>query len=208
NLEGCALYNQYGTSEIHVVSSCRLPAAPAGWPDIAPVGRPVANTRIYLLDARMETLPVGVLGELYAGGACLARGYLGAPAQTAAKFVPDPFAARRGEPGARLYRTGDLARQLPDGRVEWFGRIDNQVRIRGFRVELGEVETVVKQHLGVRNAAVICRPGPGGGPRLIAYVVPHEGDAVPDDLRAFLKAKLPEQMVPAVYVPMASLPLN
>jgi amino acid adenylation domain-containing protein len=208
NLGECSLTNQYGTSEIHVVSSFRLPEGADGWPDIVPVGRPVANSQIYLLDPEMRLLPVGVLGELYAGGACLARGYLGAPAQTAAKFVPDPFAAQRGEPGARLYRTGDLARQLPDGRVEWYGRIDNQVRIRGFRVELGEVETAVKQHLQVRNAAVLCRPGPGGAPRLIAYVVPHEGDAVPDDLRAFLKAKLPEHMVPALVVPMANLPLN
>jgi amino acid adenylation domain-containing protein len=205
---GCTLHNQYGTSEIHVVSSFRLPGAPASWPDISPVGRPVANTQIYLLDAQMRPLPIGVLGEIYAGGVCLARGYLGVPAQTAAKFVPDPFAARRGEAGARLYRTGDLARQLPDGRIEWFGRIDNQVRIRGFRVELGEVETAVKQHLAVRNAAVLCRPGPGGNPRLIAYIVPHEGDAVPEDLRAFLKAKLPDQMVPTVFVAMRNLPLN
>ncbi|HEV7519120.1 MAG TPA: phosphopantetheine-binding protein, partial [Thermoanaerobaculia bacterium] len=190
------------------VSSFRLPEGPASWPDISPVGRPVANTEIYLLDAQMQPLPIGVAGELYAGGACLARGYLGSPAQTAAKFVPDPFAAQRGEPGARLYRTGDLARQLPNGRIEWFGRIDSQVRIRGFRVELGEVETAVKQHLEVRNAAVLCRPGPGGNPRLIAYVVPHQGAAVPDDLRAFLRAKLPEHMVPAVFVPMPALPLN
>ncbi|HYG61863.1 MAG TPA: phosphopantetheine-binding protein, partial [Thermoanaerobaculia bacterium] len=204
----CSLTNQYGTSEIHVVTSFRLPEGADGWPEIAPVGRPVANSQVYLLDPGMQPLSVGVLGELYAGGACLARGYLGAPVQTAAKFVPDPFAARRGEAGARLYRTGDLARQLPDGRVEWFGRIDNQVRIRGFRVELGEVETAVKQHLEVRNAAVLSLPGPGGNPRLVAYVVPREGTEVPDDLRPFLKAKLPEHMVPAVFVPMAALPLN
>ncbi|HTQ80708.1 MAG TPA: amino acid adenylation domain-containing protein, partial [Thermoanaerobaculia bacterium] len=209
NLAGCTLHNQYGTSEIHVVSSFRLPVTgPESWPDISPVGRPIANSEIYLLDARMEPLPAGVAGELYAGGVCLARGYLNSPVQTAAKFVPDPFAARRGEAGARLYRTGDLARFLPDGRVEWFGRIDSQVRIRGFRVELGEVETATKKHLEVRNAAVVARPGPGGNPRLVAYVVPHEGEEVPESLRGFLKAKLPEHMVPAVFVPMKSLPLN
>jgi amino acid adenylation domain-containing protein len=207
-LGSCTLTNQYGTSEIHVVTSFLLPGVPVGWPDIAPVGRPVANSEIYLLDRDMQPLGIGVLGELYAGGACLARGYLGAPAQTAAKFVPDPFSSRRGIAGARLYRTGDLARQLPDGRLEWFGRADNQVRIRGFRVELGEVETILKQHLGVRNAAVLARPGPGGEPRLVAYVVPAAGEEIPGDLRPFLKAKLPEHMVPAVYLAMSALPLN
>ncbi|HET7177800.1 MAG TPA: amino acid adenylation domain-containing protein, partial [Solirubrobacterales bacterium] len=206
-LKGCSLYNQYGASEIHVVSHFRLPETPAGWPDISPVGRPIANNRVYVLDRHLQPVASGVMGEVYAGGACLARGYLGAPERTAQKLVPDPFAARQGEAGARLYRTGDLARFLPDGRIEWFGRADSQVKIRGFRVELGEVETAVKQHPLVRNAAVLARPG-AGTPRLVAYVVPHPGQAMPADLRAFLKGKLPEQAVPVAFVEMAALPLN
>jgi acyl carrier protein len=188
-----------------VVSSFTLAGSPEWWPDISPVGRPVANTWIYLLDARLEPVAIGVSGELYAGGACLPRGYLGSPAQTAQKLVPDPWSGR---PGERLYRTGDLARYLADGRIEYFGRIDSQVKIRGFRVELGEVETVVKQHLEVRDAAVLAHPGPGGAPRLVAYVVTRNGHELTAELRAFLKQKLPEHMVPAVFVPMRSLPLN
>jgi natural product biosynthesis luciferase-like monooxygenase protein/amino acid adenylation domain-containing protein/FkbM family methyltransferase len=203
-LPGCSLHNQYGASETHVITSFTLDRAPQAWPDIAPVGRPVANTRIYLVDTNLEPLPIGVRGELLAGGACLPRGYLNSPEATAQKLIPDPWS---GEPGARLYRTGDLARHLPDGRIEYFGRIDSQVKVRGYRVELGEVETVLKQHPAVRNAAVAAQAVAGGN-RLVAFVVWHGVPGAADGLRDFLKRKLPEHMVPAVFVPMAALPLN
>jgi acyl carrier protein len=171
-----------------------------------PIGRPISNTQIYLLDRYLKPVPVAVPGELYIGGEGLARGYLNRPEMTAEKFLPDPFSNER---GSRLYRTGDLARYLPDGRIEFLGRIDHQVKVRGFRIELGEIEAVLRQHPGVHEAVVVAREDNPGSKRLVAYVVPGEGsDFQISGLRSFLKEKLPDYMVPALFVLLKSLPLT
>ncbi len=209
-LPGCSLHNQYGASETHVVSAQSLFGDPGGWPAIPPVGRPIDNVRIHLLDGRLEPVPIGVRGELYAAGECVARGYLNDPVLSAEKMVPDPYGSAA---GARLYRTGDLARHLADGRIEYLGRIDGQVKVRGFRVELGEIETTLARYPGVRDAAVVAVAGGvgsvGGGKRLIAYVVPEsEGALRLEDLRVSLKRSLPDYMVPAAFITLPDLPLN
>jgi amino acid adenylation domain-containing protein/natural product biosynthesis luciferase-like monooxygenase protein/thioester reductase-like protein len=171
-----------------------------------PIGRPIANTQIYVLDAARAPVPVGVAGELYIGGVGLARGYLGRPDLTAAAFVPDPF---RGEPGARLYRTGDLARFLPDGNVEYLGRVDHQVKIRGVRVELAEVEAALLEHPAVREAVAAAQPDGHGGKRIAAYVTAR-GGAAPSAaaLRAHAAARLPDAMVPSAFAVLAAIPLT
>jgi amino acid adenylation domain-containing protein len=201
---GVSLDNDYGPSETHVITAHRLPEDPAAWPLLPPIGAPVDNVRLYVLDERMQPVPVGVPGELYAGGVALGRGYLGRPGLTAEKFVPDPL----GVPGARLYRTGDRVRWLPSGELEFMGRTDFQVKIRGFRVEPGEVEAVVGTHPGVREAAVAVR-GEGADRRLVAYVVPVDGYAVQaPELRAHVAAHVPDYMVPAAWVVLETLPLT
>jgi amino acid adenylation domain-containing protein len=158
-LDGCSLHNHYGTSETHVVSSHTLTGSASEWPDVPPAGRPIANARLYILGPGMQPVPVRVQGELYVGGAPLARCYIDDPAATAEKFVPDPFGP---EPGARLYRTGDLARFRVDGAIEYLGRADQQLKIRGYRVEPGEVESALRRHPDVRDAAVVAdEPVPG-----------------------------------------------
>ena len=204
-LPGCALVNLYGSSEV---------AADATWYEthpresspIVPIGRPIANMRAYVLDAHRELVPVGVPGELYLGGAGLAHGYLHRPTLTAERFVPYPFAAY---PGERLYKTGDAARYRPDGTLEFLGRLDNQVKIRGVRVELEEIEAVLGGHPAVREIAVAAREAAENDVRLIAYVVPHDG-AMPsaDALRRFATEKLPQEMIPAAFVPLETLPLT
>jgi amino acid adenylation domain-containing protein len=223
-LPGCAFHNHYGPSESHVVTAYTLPADPDAWVTHPPIGRPIANTRIYLLDEQRRPVPVGATGELYIGGVCLARCYLGQPELTASRFVAT------GELPAgetRLYRTGDLARYRPDGCLEYLGRIDHQVKIRGFRIELGEVETVLSQHPGVREVAVLAREDAPGEKRLVAYVVPDfaaatsgaaplhgeplHGEpvrALGADLRARLREKLPDYMIPSALVMLAALPLT
>jgi amino acid adenylation domain-containing protein len=202
---GLRLDNQYGPSETHVISAHRLPEDPSAWPLLPPIGAPVDNVRLYVLDERMNPAPVGVPGELYAAGGALARGYLGRPALTAEKFVPDPLARA---PGGRIYRTGDRARWLASGELEYIGRTDFQVKIRGFRVEPGEVEAVLGTHPAVREAAVAVR-GEGAARRLVAYVVPAEGAAADAPaLRAHVAAHLPEYMVPAAWVVLESMPLT
>ncbi|HVG31078.1 MAG TPA: amino acid adenylation domain-containing protein, partial [Pyrinomonadaceae bacterium] len=205
---GGALYNQYGPSETHVVTDYRLEGAPEDWRALPPIGRPIDNARVYLLDAAGQPVPLGATGEICIGGECLARGYLNRPALTAEKFIPDAFSPR---PGARLYRSGDLGRHLPDGRLECLGRVDHQVKIRGFRVELGEIEAVLAAHPAVEEAAVLAR-GEGTSQRLVAYVVPAsaEGLAAPTggELRDCLREKLPEYMIPSAFVMLGAMPLT
>ena len=170
-----------------------------------PIGRPLPNTQAYVLDRKLRPVPDGVAGELYLGGAGLARGYLGRPDLTAEAFVPDPLS---GEPGSRLYRTGDLGRRKPDGDLEFLGRVDHQVKIRGFRVEPGEIEAALARFPAVQQAAVAAREEVPGSPYLVAYAVPREGQPIdPAGLRAFLSGLLPSYMIPAVFVILAGLPV-
>ena len=172
-----------------------------------PIGRPIGNTRVYILDKGMELSPVGVVGEIYIGGMGLGRGYLNRSAQTAERFVPNPYAEEMGE---RMYRTGDLGRWRPDGSIEFVGRNDFQVKVRGFRIELGEIEARMREHAGVRDAVVVMREDTAGDKRLVAYYTCVSGEAEPGvgQLRVHLMAKLPEHMVPAVYVRLDKLPLT
>ncbi len=200
------LHNQYGPSETHVVTSRTLAGDPAAWPLLPDIGGPVASARCYVLDARLRPLPPGVPGELYLGGGCLARGYLDRPDATAERFVPDPYAA---EPGARMYRSGDRARWRGEGALEFLGRVDHQVKVRGFRVEPGEVEAALLGHERVREAAVVAREDAPGGKRLVAYVSPRDGAELPAaELRGWLRERLPEHMVPGAYVVLERLPLT
>src|SRR3954451_19207653 len=176
---------------------------------VVPIGHPVANTRIHLLGAAGEQVPVGVAGGLHMGGVQVCGGYLARPELTAEKFVPDPFA---GEPGSRLYRTGDLARYLPDGAIDFLGRLDHQVKVRGLRIELGEIESALASQPAVREAVVTARAAGSavGAVNLVAYVTPHPGMAVPslEELRQGLARSLPEYMLPSALVGLESLPLT
>jgi amino acid adenylation domain-containing protein len=203
-LEACgAVWNLYGPTETTI---CSTLAKVEPGPGPVPIGRPIGNTRAYVLDAPGQPAPVGVAGELYLGGLGLARGYHGNPALTAERFLVDPFS---NEPGARIYRTGDLAKYRPDGVIECLGRVDSQVKIRGYRVELGEVESALALHHGVREAAAVARQDASGENRLVGYLVPREIAAPPDaDLRAWLNDRLPDYMVPSVFVTLAALPLT
>ncbi|HEX8275250.1 MAG TPA: amino acid adenylation domain-containing protein [Longimicrobiaceae bacterium] len=202
---GLRLVNGYGPSETTVFAACW--PVPAGFDGATvPIGRPVGDRRVYLLDRRLEPVPVGVPGELYVGGPAVARGYLGRPGLTAAAFVPDPFG---GEPGARLYRSGDRARWRADGVLEFVGRTDFQVKVRGFRVEPGEVEAALLSHPAVREAVVLAREDAPGDRRLVGYVTARPG-ASPDpaELRAHLAGRLPAYMVPGALVVLDALPLT
>ncbi len=205
-LKDCTLYNHYGPSETHVVTSFTLPRDPETWPVFPLLGRPIANTEMYLLDSYLHSVPVGVPGELYIGGACLAHGYLNRPALTAARFIPHPFSS---EPGARLYKTGDLARYQKDGNIEFIGRNDFQVKIRGMRIELGEIEATLRQHETVNEAVVTLRQEPSGEKRLVAYVIANPGCTIEArQLRDYLRGQLPEYMLPAAFVAHTSFPLT
>ncbi|MBU6399474.1 MAG: LLM class flavin-dependent oxidoreductase [Verrucomicrobia bacterium] len=195
------IHNMYGPTETTVWSATEPLGDING---VVPIGRPIANTQIYLLDAHLQPVPVGVPGELYIGGAGVVRGYLNRPELTAEKFLLDPL---RPVAGARLYRTGDLARYRNDGSLQFLGRMDHQVKIRGHRVELAEIESVLGQHASVRQCAVVVREDTPGTQRLIAYVVPRPG-ALRDAkmLRAFLQASLPEYMLPGAFVFLDRLP--
>ncbi len=210
------LVNNYGPTESAVVAASGLiPARDQA--DRAPhIGRPIANTCVYILDSHLHPVPVGVPGELYIGSAGLARGYLNRPELTAESFIPNPFGS---EPTAcqlalagstdnsRLYKTGDLARYLPDGAIEFLGRVDHQVKVRGFRVELGEIETILSQHTDVREALVLAQDSPTGK-RIVAYVIPKNKHIANSELRRFLKEKLPEYMLPAAFVNLEAFPLT
>src|SRR5262245_13260353 len=200
---GRPFFNAYGPTEATVcatIAACRDGSQPP------PIGRPIANTQVYVLDRQGQVVPIGVPGEVYLGGEGLAQGYLHRPGLTGASFLPHPFSQA---PGQRLYRTGDLGRYRPDGTLEFLGRRDQQVKIRGFRIELGESEAVLAQHPGVRETVVLARDDPAGLPRLVGYVLPAP-DAVPtaEALHHFLAAHLPAYMLPTAFVWVAAWPLS
>jgi amino acid adenylation domain-containing protein len=208
-LPNAELQNTYGPTEASIdVTSwvCRREEEQ----QIVPLGHPVGNTELYVLDPYLKPVPVGVPGELCIGGTGLARGYLNRPALTAEKFIPNPFSS---QPGARLYRTGDLARYRTDGAVEFLGRLDQQVKIRGFRVEPGEIEAALGNHPSVREAVVVARAGVADGKRLVAYLVADRNGPVlngelQSELRRFLRERLPEYMIPSAFVQVDAWPLT
>jgi amino acid adenylation domain-containing protein/non-ribosomal peptide synthase protein (TIGR01720 family) len=200
------LLHVYGPTESTTFTSWYCVKNVSATATTIPIGRPLSNTQIYLLDQNLKPVPIGVPGELYIGGAGLARGYLNRPELTTEKFIPNPFSD---DPHARLYKTGDLARYLPDGNIEYLERIDQQVKIRGFRIELGEVEAIVCQHANVLSAVVIVREDTPGNKRLVAYLVPDsQQPPTIDELRQFLHTKLPEYMIPTAFVMLETLPLT
>lgn len=205
-LQNPTFENHYGPSEAHVVAHFPLSGEPECWPTLPPVGRPIANTEIYLLDALLQPVPRGIAGEMYVGGQGLSRGYLQLPAQTAEKFIPHPFSA---VPGARLYKTGDLGRYTSDGNIEFLGRVDQQVKIRGVRIELSEVEIALNKHADVTESVVSVHEYERGGKYLVAYIVSIT-DPLPtvNQLRSFLQTALPEAMIPSAFVFLESLPLD
>ena len=213
NLRGkiFTLYNAYGPTETianYLHFRIEVPVS------AIPIGRPISNTQAYILDSHMHPVPIGVSGELHIGGADIARGYLNRPDLTAERFIPDPFSDDTiGDgSGARLYRTGDLCCWLPDGNIEYLGRIDTQVKIRGFRIECGEVENALLAHPDIREAVVDAR-GEGTDKRLVAWVVGMDVGStgrspLRDELRAHLRALLPDWMVPSTFVFVEALPLT
>ncbi|MDZ7967789.1 MAG: amino acid adenylation domain-containing protein [Nostoc sp. DedSLP03] len=218
-LNDCTLHNQYGPSESHLATSFTLPNSVETWPPLPPIGRPISNTQIYILDKYLQPVPVGVTGEVYIAGVLLAQGYLNRPQLTQEKFIPNPFN------NSKLYKTGDLARYLPDGKIESLGRIDNQVKIRGFRIELGEVEAVLGQLSDVQASCAVVREDTPGDKRLVAYIVPQPEQTCTERLalseversrstlsvsvvRNFLKSKLPDYMVPSAIVILDALPIT
>jgi amino acid adenylation domain-containing protein len=200
------LIHCYGPTESTTFSSCyEVKSLPEGAKSI-PIGGPISNTTYYVLDKHLQPVPVGVLGELYIGGDGLARGYFNRPEMTATKFIPNPFS---GDTKSRLYKTGDLVRWLPEGVIDFAGRIDSQVKIRGFRIEPEEIETVLKQQPALRDALVLVREDVPGQKRLVAYAVPKTNNSVtPDELRLALKQRLPDYMIPSAFVMMESFPLT
>jgi len=204
----CQILNHYGPTEATVGTlTYRIQKGQTGYGlETVPLGRPLANTQVYVLDEQLQPLPLGVQGELYIGGAGLARGYLNRPEQTAERFIANPFLS---ESEARLYKTGDLVRYLPDGNLEFIGRVDHQVKVRGFRIELGEIEAVLSQHPKVEQAVVSVQEDELNDKRLVAYVVPNR-EQTPNvsDLRNFLREKLPEYMIPSAFVLLKALPLT
>jgi len=238
-LPGCVLQNHYGPSETHVVTSFTLQGSASGWQAMPPIGRPIANIQIYILDDNLQPVPIGVSGELYIGGAGVARGYLNRTDLTKEKFIPHPFEEARGSTslrdaprsllprsgtatlsdqearGSSLYKTGDLARYLANGNIQFLGRSDaygersyRQVKIRGFRIELGEIETVLSTHPQVRQAIVVAREDKPANKCLVAYLVSHQESLTSSQLRDFLKQKLPEYMIPSVFVMLEAVPLT
>ena len=204
NAPETALWNEYGPTET-VVGCCvyRAPASERRSGSV-PIGRPIANTQLYIIDGAMQPVPVGVIGELCIGGDGVGRGYLNQPEISAQRFIDNPFI-----PGERLYRTGDMARYLPDGNIEFLGRIDHQVKVRGFRIELGEIESTLKLHPAVREAVVIPREDSVGDKRLVAYVVQNEPNQVTaSSLRDLLKQQLPSHMIPSAFVLVEAMPLT
>ncbi len=201
--------NTYGPTEATVTTTVYEPISDADWHDEAaeiPIGRPITNSEVYVLDRYLQPAPIGMPGELHIGGHGLARGYLNQPGLTAERFIPHPFSS---DAGARLYKTGDLVRYRPDANLEFLGRLDNQVKIRGFRIEPGEIECVLSQHLAVRDAVVLAHENNPGDRRLVAYVVSKQKPApTVSELRSFIKEKLPEYMLPSAFMFLDALPLT
>jgi len=206
NLPECSLYHVYGPTE-NTTFSTYYPVPRGRAPlTTVPIGRPISNTRVYILDEAMRPVAAGETGELYTAGDGLARGYLNNPVATAEKFLTDPFVAN---PGEKMYRTGDLARWTEDGEVEFLGRTDNQVKILGHRIEPGEIEMVLTLHPGVKHVSVVAHTDESGTKRLVGYYASSSAAGPsPKDLRQFLQGKLPQYMVPALFVPMPALPLS
>ena len=206
-IPGCRMVNGYGPTEAATFAACAAVDRPVR--HTVPIGRPIPGTRLHVLDERLRKVPVGISGELCIGGEGLARGYFGRPDLTAERFIPDPTGF---EPGGRLYRTGDRVRLMPDGQLEFLGRMDTQVKVRGYRIELGEIEAVLGAHPAVRDVVVAAQPDRSGDKRLVAYVVPGPGGEPPGGLeRALLdhvQPRLPDYMVPAVIVQLDALPLT
>jgi amino acid adenylation domain-containing protein len=197
-----SVWNMYGPTETTIWSTTtRLESANA----VVTIGRPIANTEIYILDAALQPVPIGVGGELHIGGDGLARGYLKRPELTAEKFIPHPFSS---DSGARIYKTGDLVRYLHDGKIEFLGRIDHQVKIRGFRIELGEIEAVLRQHSGIKETVVVAQGENPADKRVVAYIVPRSETPGNAEMRDFLRVKLPEYMIPSVFVSLSAMPLT
>ncbi len=200
--EDARVWNLYGPTETTIWSTSQQMESGKS----ISIGRPIANTQIYILDKFHEPAPIGIAGDLFIGGDGVARSYLSRPELTAEKFIPDCFSE---QPGARLYRTGDLARYLPDGRIEFLGRLDHQVKLHGHRIELGEIEAVLDRHAGIRQAVVVAREDVPGDKRLVAYLVVAESTEVNvTELRRYLKDQLPEYQIPAVFVTLPELPLT
>jgi amino acid adenylation domain-containing protein len=202
---GMRLVNEYGPTETVVGCCTHEVGREDRWTGAVPIGRPISNTRLYILSSALEPVPVKVAGQLHIGGAGVGRGYLNQPNWTAEKYVPDEFGR---EAGMRLYRSGDKARYLEDGRIEYIGREDQQVKLRGYRIELGEVEYLLRQHPSVKESVVVLREEPDGDKRLVGYVVADGALVQNGQLREYLKNKLPEYMIPAVLVSMKQLPLT
>ena len=203
--KGISIVNQYGPTEAHVVSSYTVPAK-NNISDLPPIGKPVDNTQLYILDGKGKPVPARVAGELYIAGAQVARGYLNLPELTEEKFVRDIFSK---DENAKMYRTGDLARWLPDGNIEYLGRGDDQIKIRGYRVELGEIESVLQKSELVNGAVVLAKEDKAGNKRLIGYVVSNsKGDFDKEAVDSYLRSRLPEYMVPGVWVKLDNIPLN
>ncbi|HVO96042.1 MAG TPA: amino acid adenylation domain-containing protein, partial [Terriglobales bacterium] len=201
------IINGYGPTENTAFTCCyAIPYQLDARLTSIPIGRPIANTEIYILDAHLNPAPIGVTGELHIGGDGLARGYLNRPELTQEKFIPNPFS---NDSSSRLYKTGDLARYLPDGNIEFLGRVDEQVKIRGYRIELGEIEAVLGRHNEIQQAVVLAREDTPGDHRLVAYAVAIPGSSPSaSELRTFLRQKLPEYMVPTAFLFLDSLPLT
>ncbi|MCC5666144.1 amino acid adenylation domain-containing protein [Nostoc sp. CHAB 5784] len=202
-LHRCAsLWNMYGLTETTIWSAASQIKTDG---KIVPISHPIANTQLYILDQHSQLVPIGVAGELHIGGDGVARGYFKRPDLTAEKFIPNPFSKET----TRLYKTGDLARYLPNGEIEYIGRIDNQVKVRGFRIELGEIETLITQHQGIQETVVVVRSDSADSQRLVAYIVPQKNQTLRiTELGGFLKSKLPNYMVPTAFVILETLPLT
>jgi len=203
-LNECRLFNQYGPAETHVANEYSLDEDPSQWESLPPIGRPITTARLYVLDREQQLSPTGVAGELYIGGV-VARSYLNRPELTAERFLPDPFAVM---PGARMYRTGDVVKYRSDGNLEFIGRRDEQLKIRGFRVEPGEIEASLVKHPQVAEAIVVPTRQDDSDLALAAYVVPATPGQKPEHLRDFLKETLPDFMIPSHFVMLDNPPLT